>query len=808
MASKIHCVIALGILTLIAPLLQAGKDFLGANWESYSGFKVDTQPVLPEQEIHPSMWFNETGLTAFKNSLNDDEAIKDFWTKVKDHPLLDSPFPEVIPDEELWIPELASANNKRIHKYYGEMTQIPLYAGFMAWMTDDEAEKKRYIDRAKAALLRAYDGPIYGLDPTGSGVDKSVDEIYRGIWSQSICAAYDFVQPFLTQQEDALIRERLIKEAEYTHENLTSWASGPHNHLSKPAWGLAAFALALSDEPDAPDWFRNAMEAANKNTHYHFSADGIYREGGMYYIFSWLNYVPFLYHYKNVSGVDYFEDFKETFEWGIIGRNAKGWIMNVEDSFLRPVPTQMVANAYQDHRSYLAPDIPFSEVLQWNFKTTDYQPYREVEAISGYNYTGATWDYPKELYELITYDPSIRASAPTADPTIFMEGGQTYFRDSWLHTADSEQTYLLFHSVPQADNHDHSDTLSFILYAKNQMMASDSGYTRSSYGEDIRYTYYRRPQAHNTITFDDIPLGDFVENQVNPSEDRLNTSFFDFEKKTAPFRRYLGNELGHAKRSIAAIQGEYFLVLDEVKGQVLNGEKLDGKFDVYFHGGRSTVEQNDKTYIWSYKNDRYGDASKLVSYQLAPGSEIQISDGESTYIKADYAQFPTLRTTKAGHEALFGQILYPLAADEEAPVIEDFSTEKLLGAKIVSGDKTDIFLKSHTEKKSSKAGISFDGDFAWVRQESETLTAAAGQSIKQFVWEGTALLQSDKRVSFALKMDSTIELGIELESPTRISLHTRKPVSSITKGGTQVPFNVVGSTVEIELVESGNYLLN
>lgn len=440
MPRKLYYPTLLGIVTLIVGPLQAGKDFLGANWESYSGFKVETEAVLPDKETHPSLWFDEDGLADFEKSLNDDEVIRDYWDKVKNHPLLTSPFPEVIPENELWVPELASANSKRIHKYYGEMTQIPLYSGFMIWMTEDPVDKQSYIDRAKVALLRAFDGPIYGLDPTGSGVDKSVDEIYRGIWSQSICAAYDFVQPFLTEDEDALIRERLIQEAKYTYENLMSWASGPHNHLSKPAWGLTAFALALSDELEAKDWFSRAMEAANKNTHYHFSSDGIYREGGMYYIFSWLNYVPFLYHYKNVSGVDYFEDFMKTFEWGVIGRNAKGWIMNTEDSFIRPVPTQMVAKAFQDHRSFLAPDVPFSEILQWNFETTDYQPFRDVEEISGYNYTGATWDYPKELYELITYDPSIPASATTV----------------WLYAIQLWRRHSL-HLLPQTTSpqHDH-----------------------------------------------------------------------------------------------------------------------------------------------------------------------------------------------------------------------------------------------------------------------------------------------------------------------------------------------------------------
>lgn len=786
--------------------LPAGKDFLGANWKSYSGFQVGTKAVLPKTETHPSLLFSQAELVAFKGMLNKDETIKEYWGKVKNHPLLSSPFPVVIPEDEIWIPELASANNKRIHKYYGEMTQIPLYAGFMAWMTDDPAKKKAYIDRAKAALLRAFDGPIFDLDPTKSGVDKSVDEIYRGIWSQSICAAYDFVQPFLTSEEDRAIRERLLKEARYTHENLQSWASGPHNHLSKPAWGLAAFALTFSDEPEAKNWFRNAMKAANQNTHYHFSSDGIYREGGMYYVFSWLNFVPFLYHYKNVSGVDYFEDFKPSFEWGVIGRNARGWTMNTEDSFLRPVPTQMVAKAFNNHRSFLAPDTPFSEVLQWNFQTTDYQPFRDVEKISGFNYTGATWDYPKELYELITYDPTIKATAPTVDPTIFMDGGQTFFRNSWTNEP-TEQSYLLFHSVPQADNHDHNDTLSFIIYAKNQMMASDSGYTRSSYGDDIRYSYYRRPQAHNTITFDDIPLGDFIENQPNPSEDKLNTSFFDFEKKTAPFRRYLGKELGSAKRSIAFIQNEYFLVLDEVKGQVYNGSKLDGKFDVYFHGGRSSLETEDDNYTWSYEKDRYGDASRLLTRQLAPGSEIEVLETESTYIKADYASFPSLKTTKAGHEALFGQILYPLGQDEEPPMIEDHSTEKLLAASIKRNGVTDIFLKSHTEKKSEVLGLEADGDFAWVRLDSGSLVAATGQSTKSVSFGEKPILTSDKRVTFAFTTGPQNELGIDIEGPTKITLHQVGSVSMISLDGVDVPFKSEGDAITLFVKQSGNYLL-
>ena len=793
------------MLSLVTPL-QAGKDFMGANWESHSGFRVATEAALPDRETHPSLWLSADELIAFRNVLGADATIAEYWERVKNHRYLESPFPEVIPEEDLWKPELAKANNRRIHQYYGDMTQIPLYCGFMVWMVEDEALKLRYLNRAKAALLRVFDGPIYDLDPRGSGVDKAVDEIYRGIWAQSVCAAYDFVQPFLTAEEDAIIRGRLLEEARYTHENLDSWAGGPHNHLSKPAWGLATFALTLSEEPEARDWFAHAMEAANRNTHYHFSGDGIYREGGMYYIFSWLNYVPFLYHHKNVSGADTFADFQKTFEWGVISRNARGWMMNVEDAFIRPVPTQMVAKAFNQRHSFLAPGVPFAEVLQWNFQTTDFGPFREMEKISGFNYTGATWDYPKELYELITYDPFIKPTAPTADPTQFMDGGQSIFRNAWTNQPE-EQFYLLFHGVPQADNHDHHDTLSFILYAKNQMMASDAGYTRSGYSDDIRYTYYRRPQAHNTLTFEDIPLGDFKENRPNPSEDRLNTSFFDFETKIAPFRRYLGETMGQAKRSIAFIENAYFLVLDDVRGQVYQGNKLEGKFDLYFHGGRSRLEIEDADYIWSYDRDRYGEEAKLITRQLAPGAQIETLEMENSYIKGDYAAFPALRLTKAGHQALFGQILYPLGPGDAQPSIEDLSTEKLLAARISKGDQIDTFLKSHAGKTSIRAGIEMKGDFAWVRSISERPAQVAGQSVNRLAYNGSPLMTSNDPITFALKMDAVAELGVALKKPARITLHLGRAVSEISHNGKDVPFKRMDGAVEIDLQRGGVYLL-
>ena len=180
---------------------------------------------------------------------------------------------------------------------------------------------------------------------------------------------------------------------------------------------------------------------------------------------------------------------------------------------------------------------------------------------------------------------------------------------------------------------------------------------------------------------------------------------------------------------------------------------------------------------------------------------------ESTYIKADYGVYPALRTTKTGHEALFGQILFPLGTGDGQPEIEDLSTEKLLGAQISTKHKTDIFLKSHSEKTSKKAGLEFNGDFAWISLDENDLKKAAGQSVKSFSYDETSILSSDERITFAIKWDPIIELGVAVEKPTKITLNLGRRISSVTRNGKTIPCKRDGEAIIVTLSESGNYFL-
>lgn len=605
-------------------------------YDSYSGFALPADPVLPGHETHPALWFRDGDLPALRARAGD-PFLQSRLAEVRARAPLDGDLPAA--------PVLKDKIDV-VHKYYGAMSMAARAHAFLALYLTDPAAQAAHRARAIALLQRAYDGPIFQLDSNDKG--SAVDEIYRGSWLQNYAHAYDCVQPRLTPGQDQDIRGRLAREAECVFENLYTWTPGsPHNHLSKPAWGLGSIALAMSSHPHARAWLARALEATNRNTRFFFSADGIYREGSHYLMFSLTNFVPFLYHYRNVSGVDGFPEFQPVFEMMVAARNSHGWLPNLEDSYIRPTPTHLVAGAYTQARSRLHQRAPLSEVLMWSYRTCDLAPFDRERGESGLNYTGASWDYPLELDEFLTYDPAIRSTAPDAPPTQFLAGGQTFLRDRWTSPGPG-QRYLLFHGVAVADNHNHDDQLSFITEAEGQMMGSDSGYSRGTYTGTERTNWYVTAAAHNTLTFNGAPAGDAQPNQTPPSLFRTNEPGLAGEEKEATF----GSQATW-RRAIFWVAGDYYVVAD------LLTAAQPGRVEATLHGGRATLDATDGRYQWTYARDRYGPAAQLQAWLAAPGASVTRRQGELTYVKGDYAEFPYLAIARESAAVAWLTLLKP-----------------------------------------------------------------------------------------------------------------------------------------------------
>jgi hypothetical protein len=681
---------------LIPGLLLSARDKAPDKlYESYTGFAIPAEAVLPAQETHPSLWFKAADLPALQAKLTADDYARRRWTATLKLADLAAPLPTA---------PTATDKTDVIHKYYGAVS-IAARAHALAALLGDEPTRAAHRQRAIELLLRAYDGPIFELDSNKKG--SAVDEIYRGAWLQNYAHAYDCIQPSLPPDVDRQIRERLAREAQCVYDNLYKWTpTSPHNHLSKPAWGLGSMALALSAHPQAKAWLARAIEATNKNTRYFFSGDGIYREGSHYLMFSLTNFVPFLYHYRNVSGVDGFTAFQPVFEAMVQVRSSHGWLPNIEDSYIRPTPTHLVAGAYRSAKTKLHSSAPLAEVLAWSYRTTDLTAFEKERGESGLNYTGASWDYPLEIDELLTHDASIKETAPDAAPNQLLDGGQAVLRTGWTKTG-AGQRYLLFHGVAVADNHNHDDQLSFILEAESQIMCSDGGYSRGTYEGAERTAWYNKAPAHNTLTFDGKPAGDDVSNDTPETRHWEQPGLVVVAKTERDLPKG-----GSWRRTIGWIGGDYYVVVDHV------ASPKTAELKAYLHGGRGALTTNGPEYTWTYSADRYGPAAKLRAWVAAPKSTTETKQGELTYIKGDYAPFPYLETTyRPGTPAV--TVLKPAGLNEtKAFAVEERSGDGYSAFVITAGDEKTVVIAVADQHKASVDGVETDAPLAIVRRDA------------------------------------------------------------------------------------------
>ncbi len=705
-------VLALLTIPLVAAARNKAPDGL---YDSYTGFALPAEPVLPPQEIHPSLWFKSAELTVLKAGLAADDFARSRWVALQKLADLGKPPPAA---------PTARDKTEIIHKYYGAMSIAARAHALMSLLTDDESARTAHRRRAEELLLRAYDGPIFELDSRVQG--SAVDEIYRGSWLQNYAHAYDCLQPTLAPDADRQIRERLAREAQCVYNNLYVWTeTSPHNHLSKPAWGLGSIALALSSHPQAKRWLARAIEATNRNTRYFFSSDGIYREGSHYLIFSLTNFVPFLHHYRNVSGVDGFTAFQPVFEAMVRVRNSRGWLPNIEDSYIRPTPTHLVADAYRGKSTKLHSSAPLSEILTWSYQTCDLSPFEKERGDTGFNYTGASWDYPLEIDELLTHNAALRATAPDAPPNVFLKGGQTVLRNSW-NSADSGQRYLLFHGVAVADNHNHDDQLSFILQAEGQMMCSDAGYSRGTYTGTERTAWYNTAPAHNTLTFDGQPAGRDPSNATPHSFHHEEPGLVVVEKSTSALPK------GAVwSRLICWIAGDYYAVIDRVDAKQAIAVKS------CLHGGRGILSTTrDGEIDWDYSADRYGPVARLRSWTAAPGSSFtEIKSGELTYIKGDYAGFPYLEISSASFSTPWITLLKPTPANERVTFFVQGRSTKALSAFVVAAadHRTLIAARTKASPVIVLDDIETDASLVIIRRD------LAGKILNHFVRDATYL---------------------------------------------------------------------
>ena len=721
-------------------------------YDTYSGFAVDSAPVLPANEIHPSLYFAASDVPLLRARKT--QTSSRYYT--------------------LWVRFRADAL-KYITKNAGDLDENdrPRAAKTLAfwWLIEEEEQA---LQKAIEMLLSAWED----VPQTG---EKPYDEIYRATWLQNYAAAYDWVFDQLSAAQNAEIRRRISEEVQYLRDNLTEGsrlAPRPHNHRSKPAWAIGTAALALSEHPNARDWLQYALEAANSVTRYQFSSDGVYREGGHYWMYNAVNFIPFLWHYKNVSGVNLFEDYKPAFEWPIKIRTGRGWIPNVEDSYIKPAPTHMVAGAYRGSPTDLNPDADFAALCQWNYENTH---------IFNEDYTGATVDVTWEIDEYILFDDRIPSAPPADSPTQVLESGQVVFRNQW--TSGPNDRYLLFHGVAEADNHNHPDQLSFFLGGRDAILAPDAGYGPNGFSDDRRASWYTAAKAHNIVTADGFPpLTDslffppYAYNVTPLTHHYIESSFFDFAEKQSS---YLRPNDANLFRAVGFVGEDYFIVADLLTGSTSH------TYRSYLHG-RGRFDHNGRRASWEPFPNRYGEAARLDAFFFPATASVTSAAGYISLFK-DERREQYVEVSQTAQNAAFLQLLIPNAAGDPQPVAADLSTDAYVAASLEKNDTVDVFMLQHDPASQTLAAFATDATLAWARTRDGDLSHFAFRDATAFS-SGPLTLKTERPATLALDIGAPGSLVIEPSITTKafrleVSWPGAANVTQVKVRGAEVPFD-------------------
>lgn len=339
---------------------------------------------------------------------------------------------------------------------------------FAASVTGEE----RFVSWAKAWAAALAAGGTGGNDSE-----------YRGRL-QSLAVAYDWLYPFLDDEEKARLEAALLAHIEkcwYFADRSTNYIGG-HSR-----WGnvtLAAGLLALVTE--RPELREKLLVVRDHWLNGYFPAQGwIANEGG--YHMGWAYSVAYLrgeIHclWSTATNETVFFPWQAKLPWfWIYGRQGDDTFPNTGDAYnIRTEPSQA-------SRSLL---MISAGILRDGHAAWSDRP---------------AWD---RFADILYGSKSVRPLAPD-DPVAplplsrhFGNAGVVIARDRW----DEESTVLQFRSVPfYSENHHHRDENSFTLHYRDRLAIDSGVYDESPGNRDAGYdgthwrNYFTRTIAHNAI---------------------------------------------------------------------------------------------------------------------------------------------------------------------------------------------------------------------------------------------------------------------------------------------------------------------
>ncbi|NED94313.1 hypothetical protein G1H11_03205 [Phytoactinopolyspora alkaliphila] len=703
----------------LVPGESVGQDPDEEWWE---GITIPTEGVLPDQEIHPSQYVDAEGVEVLRARVEGDAPDP--------HGHYAMAWNRLIEDAD------AAAEAGVVDPSDNVKTKAAKATAF-AWLITRE---QRYLDAAVANLRAAYDTII----PTDQYVAQQMT---------NYALAYDWIAADIGADDDAAIRTAVKRGADWLYTYLEDEGVRSHNHRSKAGAALGSWALAFSADADAQAYLDRSLENMNRVFRYMFTKDGIYRDGsGYYWIFTIINSTPFMWQYRNASGVDLFPALQPAFEWQLKTVNPKGLQPPLDDGWYKVTWLNTVAAAYADTPTELSSTGTLGELFQWQFFSSDLAAARYPD-----DWTGARDQFYGWPEEIALYDSTIDEVAPdegtgTIDMNEGPRGGDTIFRSDW-RMGDAATRWGYFGGTAMSNNHDHADGLQFLIEAENAVLARDNGYGPRRFSGRNEW---KGPEHHNVVTADGAAVGD-----PTPTRGFLSGSVFGFAEKAAA---YWNDQDASHTRAVAFPGSDYFVVLDRM-------ESAEPKtWDAYWHvRGDLSGAANRRT--WTTEDGPWGDAARLHALTVPSDTELRTVDDQfnpyGTGTDTGFEGYPDpstdveettgLRLTQEGTDAQLLSVLVPSSVDGAAPRLEDLGTDDVLAARVSADDYVDTVVAPRSGSSASAGGLDVEAGLGWVRTTGGALTGFAVHDGESASWNGVSLVEAS----------SPLTLSADVTDPTR-----------------------------------------
>ena len=365
------------------------------------------------------------------------------------------------------------------------------------------SEDEKYLKEAKRWMFTVVNYEKWG-NAHLVNVDLSASWILFGL-----SLGYQWLNPFLTDNENKIIKEKLILQATimYDYKINTAGQGWSTNYWQNHNWinmtGLACAGYALEDEyQDAKVWIEESKENF-KIVFDMLADDGSNYEGVVYWRYGGMWLFVYAHLLKQMEGIDYFKQsnyLKNTFYYRLYQANPNlEEIINFGDchdtrSGHSTAVYYKIASEYKNgHAAYLG-DLVQSEFLMDEQYKSQVKPGILPEACFEYLWYDPKVekkdfsDLPLHKYfpdlGLIVLRSSWEKDAKHFSFKCGYPGGKKQWINGWKMNKDKGYKSLSL-------SHHHPDNNSFVFVNKNEYVVVDEGYNRNILPDD-----------HNNITVD------------------------------------------------------------------------------------------------------------------------------------------------------------------------------------------------------------------------------------------------------------------------------------------------------------------